>query len=198
MVIQPALLESYEERARLYRAHYLVDAQAAPSTRSGWRDRAAQYEAYDVIAAVTERSGLLLDLGCANGMLLSHLSAVSGGRLIPHGVDFLPELIDEARTLLPRYAGNLHVGNIETFALPHATFVYVITNPLLVLPAARVAYVRRCLDALALGGALILVQYVGGFYFGRPDKFSEALALPAHQVVFSAYAQLHILFSATL
>jgi SAM-dependent methyltransferase len=197
MLTRNASQRNHEERLQLYRSVYLADPDAPPSVRSGWQDANAQRYAYDTIYTVTTRAGRVLDLGCANGMLLRHLTLSSGGTLIPHGVDFVSELIDEARTLLPLHACDLHVGHIERFHLLRKTFAYVITNPQHVAPEARNEHVRRCLAALTTGGALILVQYDDAPYFGRAEALAQDLELPPHQVHTSPYAQLHIVPVAT-
>ena len=65
--------------------------------------------------------GDYLDLGCANGLLLESLvgwCAERGYTITPHGLDFIPELVELARQRLPEYAGNMHVANAYSWAPP--------------------------------------------------------------------------------
>ena len=57
---------------------------------------------------------LFLGVGCANGLLLESLTRWCGERghtVEPHGVDFVPELVDLARARHPGKDGQFEVAN---------------------------------------------------------------------------------------
>ncbi len=114
------------------------------------------------IAEAVNADGDFLDIGCANGLLLESLlewCAAHGFRLTPHGVDFVPELIELARRRLPRWAGNFESAN-AFYWTPRRQyrFVQVLTDA--VPRADRPELVRRTLDlAVEPGGRLIVPQY---------------------------------------
>jgi SAM-dependent methyltransferase len=142
--------------------------------RCGWNNERGQALAYLPFLEVIMKPGTVLDLGCGNGMLLRFLRRNCPCDLTPHGVDFLPESIREARQqVLPDFAGNLRVGNVTDVDLPPASFTFVITSVDYVATGERRAYVTRCYEAVAPGGRLILYDYVGSEEF---DGFAARLA----------------------
>jgi SAM-dependent methyltransferase len=104
----------------------------------------------------------LLDVGCANGYLLECLvswAAEAEIAIVPHGVDAGEELVEAARRRLPRFAGNLHVGNAWDWQPPRAyDVVYSVWD---CVPEQYLAdYVNRLLDRfVAPGGRLVLGAY---------------------------------------
>jgi SAM-dependent methyltransferase len=114
--------------------------------------------------------GDFLDVGCANGYLLECLlgwGMERGFNLIPHGVDIGPGLIEIAKSRLPQFAENFHVGNGWEWSPPRLyRYVYTVHDcvPVDYLPA----YVRRLLnDVVEPGGRLIVGAY-GSRSQGRP------------------------------
>lgn len=57
-----------------------------------------------LIIGALHQPGTLLDVGCANGLLLRCLLDWSPHPLIPYGIDPDQERLDQARALLPQYA----------------------------------------------------------------------------------------------
>ncbi|MEM8885647.1 MAG: class I SAM-dependent methyltransferase [Planctomycetota bacterium] len=86
--------------------------------------------------------GDYLDVGCANGLLLESLQEWSGLALVPHGIDFVPELIAAARDRHPGCAQNFAVANVWDWA-PTRLYDYLRTNVEYVPVADRVANVQR-------------------------------------------------------
>jgi ubiquinone/menaquinone biosynthesis C-methylase UbiE len=109
-----------------------------------------------------DRSGSLIDVGCANGHLLEGLVAWAHERslkLEPYGVDYSPKLIDLARRRLPQWADRFFVGNAWEWLPPQRfDFVYSIYDN---VPETLLAeYVRRLLTRFAApGGRVILGSY---------------------------------------
>ena len=120
-------------------------------------------------------SGDLLDVGCANGYLLACLiewAGERGFRLIPHGVDIGPRLVDQARARLGEFASNMHVGNAWTWHPPRRyDYVYSVYD---CVPEAYLGeYVNRLLDrAVKDGGRLIIGSY--GSRSGGQEPFDIA------------------------
>jgi hypothetical protein len=102
-----------------------------------------------------------MDIGCANGLLLESLIAWTVERgviLRPHGLDFVPELIELARRRLAGYRPSFIVANAFHWT-PERRYDFVRTNLEYVPPADWVEFVRRQHAAVAAGGRLILCHY---------------------------------------
>ncbi len=114
------------------------------------------------IAKAVNAQGDYLDIGCANGLLLESLlawCAERGFHITPHGIDFVPDLIELAKLRLPRWAENFEVANAWDWTPKRQyRFVQVLTDAVPKLD--RPALVQRTLDlAVAPGGRLIVPQY---------------------------------------
>ena len=85
-----------------------------------------------------------------------------GYTITPHGVDFVPELVDLARQRLPIYAANFHVANAFFWQPPRRyRFVQLLLDA--VPPADERAYVARVLrEMVASPGRLIVSVYGQG------------------------------------
>jgi len=88
-----------------------------------------------------DRPGSYMDVGCANGLLLESLREWCPVELGPHGIDFVPELVDEAKGRFPGFAANFAVANAWDWE-PAREYDYVRTN-LYVPEDDRPEYVRR-------------------------------------------------------
>jgi SAM-dependent methyltransferase len=115
------------------------------------------------IAEAVDRSGSFLDIGCANGYLLTCLlewTAERGIAIEPHGLDMSPVLAGMARARLPEHAASIHVGNALGWH-PPMRYDHVRTELVYVPEEYREGFVRRVLGELvAPGGALLAVEYV--------------------------------------
>lgn len=118
-----------------------------------------------VLVEAIERSGTLLDIGCANGLLMETLtdwSAEAGIVIEPHGLDISPGLVELCHRRLPRWADRVWVGNVIDW-VPPMKFDYVRTLLDCVPEPARPSLVRRLLDVAVLpGGRLIVSDYSSG------------------------------------
>jgi SAM-dependent methyltransferase len=116
--------------------------------------------------------GDILDVGCANGYLLHCLvrwGLERGFRLVPHGVDMGPRLIEQARLWHPEFAENFYVANAWDWRPPRR-FRYVYTLHDCVPEDMLEPYVRRLLDrAVEPGGRLIVGAY-GSASEGTPPR----------------------------
>jgi 2-polyprenyl-3-methyl-5-hydroxy-6-metoxy-1,4-benzoquinol methylase len=63
------------------------------------------------VAALGQRGGNVLDLGCGNGALLERLGAAASG-VVPFGIDVDPQRIEHARQLHPGHEANFVDGDM--------------------------------------------------------------------------------------
>lgn len=170
---------------RLTQLEMLYLLKADPLMRSGFAGGAERWrrEREPILDAVTE-DGAILDVGCANGMLLQSLvdwALEQGIQLTPHGVDAGERLITEAREQLAGFAENLHVGNVWDWQPPRRyRYVYMVWDcvPVYFLGAT----IRRLLrEFVAPGGRLILGTYGSRSRRQQPfdlEPFIRSLDLP--------------------
>lgn len=138
---------------------------ATPDPRRGSGvdgDEAYWERARRPIAAAIHRDGTLLDVGCANGLLMESLAAwaaAAGHRVEPHGLDFSAALAALARRRLPHWADRIYVGNVVDWQ-PPSRFDFVRTELVYVPPPRQQALVARLLAAVVVpGGRLIVCSY---------------------------------------
>jgi 2-polyprenyl-3-methyl-5-hydroxy-6-metoxy-1,4-benzoquinol methylase len=146
---------------RAIREHYLAEP-GNPYRESGRTSGAVRWqETRRCIADAVHKSGDFLDVGCANGLLLESLIAWVGERgltLRPHGIDFVPELVELARQRHPAHAGSFAVANAFDWR-PSRSYDFVRTNLEYVPRADRVELVRRQHAFVSPGGRLIVCHY---------------------------------------
>jgi 2-polyprenyl-3-methyl-5-hydroxy-6-metoxy-1,4-benzoquinol methylase len=108
------------------------------------------------------RDGDLLDIGCANGLLLESLvcwAAERGITLTPHGLDFVTELVEIARQRFPEAKAHFHIGNAFDWQ-PARRYDFVYTLLEYVPKELLSPYLQRLLDdVIAPGGRLIVSSY---------------------------------------
>lgn len=141
--------------------YYLADP-SNPYQQSGRSSGAERWrETRQCIVQAVYRDGDFLDVGCANGLLLESLiewAAERGVRLRPHGIDFVPELIELARRRLSQYAGSFEVAN-AFYWTPSRQFDFVRTNLEYVQPRDWPGFLARQFSGVAEGGRLIVCHY---------------------------------------
>jgi SAM-dependent methyltransferase len=149
--------------AALRRLEEAYLASDDPYHGSGFHGGAERWRAErEPILKAIDRDGDILDVGCANGLLLHSLVMWARQRAItltPHGLDIGPQLVAHARRRLPAYAANLHVGDIWHWQPPQRyDFVYSVCD---CAPAGRLAEYARLLLGSVVGhqGRLILGSY---------------------------------------
>ena len=168
----------FREGKRITREYALADP-SNPYRQSGKTGGAHHWEiTRRCIAEAVNADGDYLDLGCANGLLLESLvgwCADRGHTITPHGVDFVPELVELARQRLPAHADNFHAANAYYWAPPRRyRFVQVLLGTT-VPPADQRAFLTRVLNELvASSGRLIATQYGLG-ESATPEVALEAL-----------------------
>ncbi len=141
---------------------YLADPDD-PYQQSGRSTGVAGWEPKRrLIADAFHRDGDVLDVGCANGLLLESLigwCAEKGVSIRPHGVDFVWELVALARARHPDPRSTFEVANVLWWHPPRR-YDFVRTNLEYFRAAERETYVRRLVEgALVPGGRLVLCHY---------------------------------------
>jgi Methyltransferase domain len=144
-----------------FEAIYL--ASDDPRGQSGFRgDEVAWRRAKEPIVEAIDHDGTLLDIGCANGLLMESLvewALERGFRIEPFGLDRSPRLAELARERLPRWSERIFQGDATQWAPPQR-FDFVRTELVYATEDARPAYVRRLLDHIvAPAGRLIVCGY---------------------------------------
>lgn len=101
-------------------AAIVVPAYLAADTPRGGsgssRDAAGWERARSLLVAAVAPGQTLLDVGCANGLLME--SMAEWASVEPYGVDISPELAALARARLPRWADRIWVGNAADWRPP--------------------------------------------------------------------------------
>jgi trans-aconitate methyltransferase len=167
---------------------YLADPQNSyqQSGRSSGAARWAQTRRPFVQAI--HRSGDFMDIGCANGLLLESLirwAGLEGFTLRPHGLDFVPTLVDLARQRFPDCRDHFEVANAFDWS-PTRQYDFVRTNLEYVPEPDWIPFVRRQHAAVAQGGRLILSHY------RNPDEPVVDLCEVIEQTGFTVAGQVEI------
>jgi hypothetical protein len=98
-----------------------------PRAQSGFGGSAERWmAARHTIVEGIDRPGTLLDIGCANGLLMESLARWSPFPIEPYGVDYAPGLVELAKRRLPAWKERIWVGDIATWTPPlKLDFVHV-------------------------------------------------------------------------
>ena len=116
-------------------------------------------ETRGLIMAAIDGSGTLLDVGCANGLLMSSVERWSRERGLavePYGVEISSRLAALARTRYPRWRDRIWAANADGWQ-PPIRFRYARTGLEYVPVRRREAFVRHLVEnVVAPGGRLIV------------------------------------------
>jgi SAM-dependent methyltransferase len=153
--------EWYDRNRQLLETAYL--ASDNPQQQSGLTGDAAHWKRRrHVIVDAIDHDGTLLDVGCANGLLMETLVAWAeerGYHLEPYGVDISPKLVALARSRLPGWTDRISVGNVITWDPPRQ-FDYVRTELVYVPSQRQPDLVARLMErVVAPGGRLVVCAY---------------------------------------
>jgi 2-polyprenyl-3-methyl-5-hydroxy-6-metoxy-1,4-benzoquinol methylase len=154
--------EVYFEVARSAMAEYYLADPSNPYQQSGRSSGAERWEeTRRCFVQALHRNGDFMDVGCANGLLLETLiawAAEAGYVLRPHGVDFIPELVELARKRLPDHQNSFTIANAFDW-IPPRQYDFVRTNLEYVPLTDWTEFVRRQYAAVAPSGRLIVCHY---------------------------------------
>ena len=118
--------------------------------------------ARSLVADAIPRSGTLLDIGCANGLLMESVHqwcAERGLTVEPFGVDIVPELARLAQRRLPHWADHIFVGNAASW-IPPRRFDFVRTGLEYVPLGLRSAFLAHLTtNYLTPNGRLLIGSY---------------------------------------
>lgn len=159
-------VDYYADNMRLLEPAYLRGT--TPYEGSGFGGDAARWRAHrEMIVDGIDRDGMLLDVGCANGLLMESVrewAAERGYDIEPYGVDLAPGLVRLARSRLPQWADRIETGNAIDYRPANGrrfTFVHTLLDTVPV--GRRGDLVRHALDTLVEpGGRLLVSHYQGG------------------------------------
>jgi SAM-dependent methyltransferase len=142
-VVEPAYLAAQTEQ----------EGSGHSGTPQEWR------ETRGLVLDALDRDGDLLDVGCANGLLMESLHTWAAGRGLavePYGVEISPRLAELARRRLPQWADRVWTANAATWRPPRR-FDVVRTGLEYVPYDRQPAYVAHLLDhVVAPGGRLVV------------------------------------------
>ena len=140
---------------------YLADPDN-PYLQSGRSSGARRWEeTRRLFVRALHHGGDLLDVGCANGLLLETLIAWAqeeGLVIRPHGIDLVPELVELARQRFPARHDCFEVAN-AFYWQPRRQYDFVRTNIEYVPEPDLTTFIRRQRAAVAPGGRLIVSHY---------------------------------------
>lgn len=137
-----------------------------PLEQAGWPGTIDEWrQSRRVIFDGIQHSGDILDIGCANGLLLEQLvewAQERGHTLTPHGIDESPELVASARDRFPEHAGNFNVASILD-NVPPGTYdlVHIALND---IPENRQHdVIQRLLESVVAPGGRLIVSSYGSY-----------------------------------
>ena len=135
------------------------------SPAASWSDRMViEMEIREIVARLCDRDNVL-DIGCANGYSTVQFAAAK--RIKIRGLDYIPEMVAQARTRAETMASNLHstpsfdVGNIMSLAEPDNTYDKVVVIRVVINLgewANQLKALNECARVLKRGGMLLLSE----------------------------------------
>jgi len=135
------------------------------SSAASWSDSMViDMEVREIIARLQD-GDRVLDVGCANGY--STIQYASQRNIQIRGVDYIPEMIDQARMRLQDMADMLHgsaqfdVGDITALSEPSEAYDKVIVTRVVInleTWARQLQGLRQCIHSLKSGGLFLLSE----------------------------------------
>ncbi len=135
------------------------------STAASWSDRMViEMEARELLERI-EDGDRVLDVGCGNGY--STVQLCSQKRIRARGVDYVPEMIEQARSRLREMGGTLlgsvefDVGDVSALGEKSETYDKVISTRVIINLgdwSRQLQGLRECVRVLKRGGTLLLSE----------------------------------------
>lgn len=157
---------SYFHRRKSYRKKYYPEGHQNLYIPNGIKDFRTLLRKYFYLLNIIENNGKIIDFGCGNGMMLKFVVQNTECKLIPFGVDFLPESIKQAKTkIFPEFKENFVCMNIIDYDFSDNNFNYILIDPAYLFEDDWNYFYEKCMNNLNKGGHIIL--YIS------PDEFLE-------------------------
>lgn len=152
--------DEFAKRIRELESAYLSSSD--PMEQSGFSGGRERWIAErSPLVDALDNDGDFLDVGCANGLLVSDVADWAGERGLtvePHGVDLGARLIDLARERHPDHRGNFSVADAWGWR-PRRRWTYVYSILDLSPPGLWCDWLRRLLSWVEPSGKLIIGSY---------------------------------------
>lgn len=110
-------------------------------------------------------------------MLLKFLMEFSKRKLVPYGIDYKNECIDDLqKNILPEYKNNFQVRYIDEFDFPDAPYDIIITNPFYSYPKMN-EFKDKLLSVLSKDGIIIYRIHTDVLKHYKINKIADLLKL---------------------
>ena len=183
--MQEKPVEFYKQkREKLWKMYWTNNDGRDIYLPNGFREY--PHEIYNLFCKQIDRDGKVLDLGCGNGLMLKHLIIHTKRKLIPYGVDFLKESINQAREIiLPEYAENFVVDNIVEYDYDNTPYDFIFFDPYDIHPEDTPKVLEDILRALSPKGKLICYTYrdvLNSYGYGWVGEFPHLEELELRRI----------------
>lgn len=115
------------DSSRVFKYHREMLTRFGPDSNIslGWRDKRSQLVRFDALMEIGDLNGhSVLEAGCGTGDLFNFLMTRYPDLMSYVGVDFIPEMIDEARKRIISPKANFWAVSFMSTVLPQADYVF--------------------------------------------------------------------------
>ncbi len=148
---------------------------------------------YSVFCAEINKKGIVLDLGCGNGLMLKYLMNSSVYRLIPYGVDFLEKSIEQAKTIIhPENRDHFLIQNIVDYNFDAGPFDFIFCAPHHIYSEDRMKFFAKLMANCRKGGKIIFYVYSNKLKNEKPNVFAGAPELKKFLLIVKTFPGLSI------
>ena len=160
----------YKNNQNFYFNEYWKDSDGSNLYRPNGFESLPE-DVYMAFLVEINKDGKVLDLGCGNGLMLKYLMTMSGYKLIPYGVDFMPPSIKQAKEILHlQHRANFTVGNVIHYSFSSkGPFDFIFVPLHHIDPADRINYLNKIKRAIKKNGKIIFYEYADSLRAERQD-----------------------------